>query len=195
MSAIAVPPDRSTLSNTAAAVLGMIALGARSGYEIRRAAELSVRFFWALGPPQVYAQLKALEAEGLIAGRDEARGERPRRHFTLTDEGHQALRSWVTDPAGTGAMELRDPELLRLFFADVVDHDAARARIGQMRRRSQEALATFDREILPAAARAGAAGSHFPGHVAQFGRELHEFIAAWCDRVEQTLDADEPRRS
>ena len=191
MSAIAAPPDRSILPNTAAAVLGMVALGARSGYEIRRAAELSLRFFWALGPPQIYAQLKALEADGLIAGRDEARGERPRRHFTLTDEQRQALRSWVTDPAQAGAMELRDPELLRLFFADVVDHDAARARIGQIRRRSHEALAGFDRDILPAAAAASQAGAHFPGHVARFGRELHEFIAAWCDRVEQTLDADE----
>src|SRR4028118_1276247 len=56
----------------------MIARGARSGYEIRRAAELSVRFFWALGPPPVYAQLTALEADGLIAGRHHARGE-PRR--------------------------------------------------------------------------------------------------------------------
>jgi PadR family transcriptional regulator AphA len=194
MSAIAVPSDRSTLSNTAAAVLGMIALGARSGYEIRRAAELSVRFFWALGPPQVYAQLKALEADGLIAGSDEARGERPRRHFRLTDAGHEALRTWVTEPAEGGAMELRDPELLRLFFADVVDHDAARARVDQIRRRSHEALRTFDHEILPAAARAQEAGSRFPGHVAEFGRELHEFIAGWCDRVERSLEADERRR-
>ena len=107
-----------SLSNSAAAVLGMVALGARSGYEIRRAAELSLRFFWALGPPQIYAELKRLEQEGLITGRDDARGGRARRLYEITPAGEQALQAWLTDPDDVGALELRDPELLRLFFAD-----------------------------------------------------------------------------
>src|SRR3954465_11421430 len=82
------------LANAAAAVLGMVALGARSGYEIRRAAELSLRFFWALGPPQIYAELGRLEEAGLVAGQDESRGRRARRTYAITKAGERALGPW-----------------------------------------------------------------------------------------------------
>src|SRR5919199_3710954 len=88
--------SRASLSNSAAAVLGMIALGARSGYEIRRAAELSLRFFWALGPPQIYAELSRLEEAGLITGQDDSRGRRPRRRYEVTARGRAALRQWAS---------------------------------------------------------------------------------------------------
>jgi DNA-binding PadR family transcriptional regulator len=176
-----------TLSNTSAAVLGMIVLGARSGYDIRRATERSVRFFWALGPPQIYAELKRLEGDGLIAGRDEARGERARRVFEATPAGEDALRAWVTDAGEVGALELRDPELLRLFFADAIDADQTTERVRAMRRRSERALELFGSEIEPAAERTRQDGAEFPAHVARFGRELHEFIVGWCDRLEDEL--------
>jgi DNA-binding PadR family transcriptional regulator len=174
------------LPNTSAAILGMVVLGARSGYEIRRAAERSVRFFWALGPPQIYAELKRLETQGLIKGRDDARGGRARRSFEVTAAGTKALRRWLNDE-DAGTLELRDPELLRLFFADAVGRDDAIARVDVMRRRSQRALELFDREIAPAARRTREAGAEFPQHVAAFGRELHEFIVGWCGRLEATL--------
>ena len=175
------------LSNTTAAVLGMVVLGARTGYEIRRAVDRSVRFFWALGPPQIYAELKRLEAAGLVAGRDEARGQRPRRAYEPTPEGRAALRAWVADADDVGALELRDAELLRLFFADAAGDDTAAERLRLMRRRSEEMLELFRREIEPAAARAADSGAQYPPRVAQFGRELHEFIVAWCERVEKEL--------
>ena len=176
------------LSNTSAAVLGMVVLGARSGYEIRRAAERSVRFFWALGPPQIYAELKRLDAAGLITGRDDARGERARRTFEPTEAGEEALRAWLTDGDDVGTLELRDPELLRLFFADAVDREDAIARVRLMRRRSEQALEHFRREIAPAAARTREGGAGFPEHVAAFGQELHGFIIGWCDRLGATLE-------
>ena len=177
----------SGISNTCAAVLGMVALGARSGYEIRRAVERSVRFFWALGPPQIYAELKRLEAAGLIAGTDDARGDRPRRTYAITPEGEAALRDWVTDADDVGALELRDPELLRLFFADAVGDEAAAERVRIMRLRSERMLEHFRREIEPAAARTRETGATFPDLVAQFGRELHEFMVERCERLEREL--------
>ena len=174
------------LTPTAAAVLGMIGLGATSGYEIRRAAERSVRFFWALGPPQVYAELKRLEAAGLIRGADRPRGDRARRVFEVTAAGREALERWLTsdDP---GSLELRDSDLLRLFFADAAGPEAALDRVAQMRRRSEDMLQRFRHDILPAADRTRHAGAEFPAHVARFGEELHEFIAGWCARLQAEL--------
>ena len=178
------------LSNTAAAVLGMVAAGLRSGYEIRRGVGRSVRFFWALGPPQIYAELKRLEAAGLIRGDDQPRGDRARRVFEVTAAGRRALRDWVVRDE-TATLELRDSDILRLFFADAAGAGAAREHVERIRRRSEAMLAHFDREILPAATRGREAGAEFPEHVARFGRELHEFIVEWCDRLHGRLATEE----
>ena len=183
-----------SLTNTAAAVLGLVVLGAESGYEIRRSAERSVRFFWTLGPPQIYAELKRLEADGLVEGRDDARGGRARRAYAATPAGEEALRSWFAADEDA-ALELRDPELLRLFFADAVEPDAARRQVDAMRRRSERSLEQFRREITPAAERARETGAEFPGHVAAFGREFHEFIIGWCERMDATLASEAERTS
>jgi len=43
-------------------MLGMVRLGARSGYAIKRAADASTRFFWPTSLAQVYPALGRLEA-------------------------------------------------------------------------------------------------------------------------------------
>ena len=50
-------------------VLGMVGLGARSGYEITRTVEHSIRFFWTISPAQVYPSLAKLQRAGLLIGR------------------------------------------------------------------------------------------------------------------------------
>lgn len=169
------------LSNSAAAVLGMLALGARSGYAIRRAAELSLRFFWALGPPQIYAELSRLEEAGLIAGRDDSQGRRRRRRYEPTARGRSALASWVTSrqPA---PLELRDALLLQLFFADCAGPAEVAALLARMRERSLHALAAFDDRIMPEAAETERRGFGQPKLVAEFGVALHRFIVAWCEQ-------------
>src|SRR4051794_26996301 len=171
------------VGNAGAAVLGMIALGARAGYEIKRAGERSLRFFWALGPPQIYAELKRLEASGLIAGADDARGQRPRRTFELTAAGRRALHAWLTR-ADADPLELRDPEMLRVFFADALAPEELRAQVARMRERAEQTIARFEREIVPAAERTAEHGHAYPREVARFGLELQRLMLDWCERLE-----------
>ena len=171
------------VGNAGGAVLGMIALGARSGYEIKRAGERSLRFFWALGPPQIYAELKRLEAAGLIAGAEDARGQRPRRTFELTAAGRQALRAWLTR-ADPEPLVLRDPELLRLFFADALTPEEVLAQVARIRERATQTIARFEREIMPAAERTADRGHLYPREVARFGLELQRLMLDWCERLE-----------
>lgn len=170
----------SALSKSAAAVLGMVTLGARSGYEIRRAAELSLRFFWALGPPQIYAELSRLEKAGLVAGRDDSRGRRPRRRYEATSRGRSALSHWATSDQ-PAPLELRDALLLQLFFADAADPTDVTELLTRLRERSVRALDAFDELIMPAAAQTERRGFGQPKAVAEFGRAFHRFIVDWCD--------------
>src|SRR4051794_17754949 len=68
-------------------ILGLLALGPRSGYEIKATVDRSTRFFWAASYGQIYPELRRLERDGLIEGEDAPNGARPRRVYRLTDAG------------------------------------------------------------------------------------------------------------
>src|SRR5919108_6206301 len=115
-------PER-PLTPSSYVVLGMLGLGARTGYDVRRAVELSARFFWTISPVQIYPELKRLETAGMVEGHDDPRGGRPRRAYQLTDRGHAALEDWLAADEEL-TYELRDLGMLKLFFADAAPDDA-----------------------------------------------------------------------
>jgi DNA-binding PadR family transcriptional regulator len=127
------------LSKSAYVVLGMIATGRRSGYQMSRTAKHATRFFWATSDGQIYPQLKKLADAGLITGEREADGGRERIVYSLTDEGRAALHEWLTTPARP-VVELRDEGLLRLFFADELSVGELRAQLALMRLRHERGL-------------------------------------------------------
>ncbi len=174
------------LSVNAYVVLGLVRLGSRSGYEIKRAAEASTRFFWALSPPQIYSELAALERSKLLRGRESPRGGRQRRVYELTPAGEQALRDWLRAP-GEQTMEVRDIALLKLFFADVLTPAEVLEQVDTMRQRSQAALERFQAQIIPLAERTDDAGAHFPLVAARYAERMHQWIIAWCDELEAEL--------
>ena len=103
------------------AVLGLIGLKPRSGYDIKRIVDNSIRHFWAASPGQIYPELKRLERAGWIEGDDVPRGGRPRRVYRITTAGSAALQGWL---AGYETrVELRDESLLRIFFSDAAPRE------------------------------------------------------------------------
>src|SRR4051794_16363263 len=92
-------------------ILGLLQLGPRSGYEIKQVVDRSTRFFWAASYGQIYPELRRLEGEGLIEGKDAPTGGRARRVFRLTRAGRKALTGWLTSE-GELTVELRDESLL-----------------------------------------------------------------------------------
>src|SRR5437588_12221680 len=103
------------LTPTGRVILGMIALGKRTGYDRKQLVDSSTRHFWAASYGQIYPELRRLEQQGLIRGRSEPTGERARKVYELTDAGTQALRDWLG--AGEEPLyEVRDEGLLKLVF-------------------------------------------------------------------------------
>ena len=68
LSRLSRPSVTPELGAPAYVVLGMVRLGARSGYEIKQAVENSIRFFWTISQAQIYPSLQLLEQAGLITG-------------------------------------------------------------------------------------------------------------------------------
>ena len=107
------------LTNTSYLLLGMVALGPMSGYDIKQMADGSTRHFWQISYGQIYPELKALEKAGMVQAAGAARGSRRRTVHQLTAAGTEALTDWISDAAVT-PVELRDEMLLKLFFSDSV---------------------------------------------------------------------------
>src|SRR3954452_17926087 len=101
-------------SPTAYVVLGMLRLGKRTGYDIKKLVDKSTRFFWAASYGQIYPELKRLEEAGLIRGEADPRDGRQRRAYELTKEGDEALDEWLRDPDDI-TIDTRDSALLKLF--------------------------------------------------------------------------------
>jgi DNA-binding PadR family transcriptional regulator len=172
----------------------MLALGARTGYDVRRAVELSARYFWTISPVQIYPALKQLEAAGLATGRDDPSSPRRRRTYKLTPAGRAALRAWVDDEE-EAPVELRDLGLLKLFFADTTEPASAIAHCRRLAARNERMLERFRTEILPAAeAHAAATGNRFPLLTAQLGHDETRWLAERYARLADELTSTARRR-
>jgi len=109
-----------SLPPSAYVVLGLLDVyGACTPYDLKRWLETSVGYFWSFPRAQLYVEPQRLAALGLVEEVREPTG-RHRRHFSITPSGRQALRDWIGSGESAPA-ELRDPGLLKLFFARAVD--------------------------------------------------------------------------
>ncbi|MFC7050457.1 PadR family transcriptional regulator [Emcibacter nanhaiensis] len=107
-------------SRTLYAILGFLCSKPRSGYDIKKAIEKSVGFFWSESYGQIYPMLKKLEAEGLaVRVKEEEPSSRRRQRYAITDKGKQVLADWIKEDADYGGF--RNELLLKLFFGSTVD--------------------------------------------------------------------------
>jgi PadR family transcriptional regulator, regulatory protein AphA len=191
----AKPPthaDDPALGAPAYVVLGMLRLGARSGYEIKQAVELSIRYFWTISQAQIYPSLERLERAGLVHGRSDPQGRRPRRVFEITEAGQAALEGWLRRDEPM-ALELRDVGLLKLFFADALDQDDAGRLLLAVKRRSEERVAAL-RAIAPAAQLLEDDGNAHPLLTLRIGIAYHQAMIDQCEEFGRSLGRTSQRQ-
>src|SRR3981081_424827 len=104
------------LTATGRVILGMLALGKHTGYDIKQLVDKATRHFWAASYGQIYPELRRLEEQGLVRGRPEPSGRRARTAYELTDTGRAALRGWL-ESTEEPVFELRCETMLKLFFS------------------------------------------------------------------------------
>lgn len=166
------------LSPTANVILGMLAWGPRSGYDIKAAVDYSVRFFWAASYGQIYPELRRLSDAGLVEGKAEAESGRRRTVYRLTATGKRALEDWLAQEPQT--FETRDEGLLKLFFADAAPETAA-ASLDAKRRYHEAKLKQL--RAIEASGKPGGC----PLVVLRFGIESSEWMVDWCTREAERL--------
>ncbi len=170
-------------------MLGMLRLGARSGYAIKKTADLSTKYFWPTSLAQVYPELARLENAGLVRRSDDPHGARTRSAYELTEEGEAALQAWLRSPR-QAPVQVRDEGLLRLFFTDALPPEDQIAVIRRVRESDQAAASWIRTEIAPLADAARRTGTRFPALVAELSADIYSYSAEWLARLEAELEAE-----
>jgi DNA-binding PadR family transcriptional regulator len=184
----AMGSDPIKLTPTSYLILGMVRLGISSGYAIKKVADRSTQHFWPTSLALVYPELARLENAGLLSRRDDPQGGRNRSAYAITDDGETALRAWLRSPVLAPA-QMRDEALLRLFFADALDHEDQLRLVRMLRERNQNLVNELRSEIIPRAEEfAGAGGPRYLAISARFLGDFMAYAEGWLARLEKKLD-------
>ena len=168
------------LTPTGRVILGMIAKGVRSGYEIKQLVDKSTRHFWAASYGQIYPELRRLEEDGLIEGRADPSGARVRMVYELTPRGERALQDWLFSEQAL-VYELRDEGMLKLFFSDL-EPESALNTVRAMRTQHEQ-----KHEQLRLIQAAGGHMSTGPGLALDIGLGVTGWLIEWCKATEARL--------
>lgn len=139
----------SKVNRTEYAVLGLLAMGARTGYDIKKMVEETISHFWNESFGHIYPVLRRLHERGWVSKTAEVEQGRNRYVYALTDAGQVALQAWFKEPISP--TPLRNELLLKLFFGRFASTDALREQVQAHQIRQQEgyALITSILQQLP----------------------------------------------
>jgi DNA-binding PadR family transcriptional regulator len=122
-------------------VLGLLASGESSGYDLSRAAARSIGYMWAPSRSQIYKVLPRLVAAGYAESREvEQHGRPDKAIYRITPAGLDALRAWVE----TVEDESLGVYVMKLFFAWTASPEAAREQLALYRSQAERHLAEFE---------------------------------------------------
>ena len=113
-----------------------------SGYLLRQRFEGSVGSFWSATQSQIYRELHALEADGMVAVKlKKGSGKPDRKEYSLTKAGRQRLDAWLREPLDP--IQLRHPLLLKFVFAAEVPPSELDRVLAEYDRRLQATLGEY----------------------------------------------------
>jgi PadR family transcriptional regulator, regulatory protein AphA len=172
------------MSTTEGAVLGLLAEGKRSGYDLAKLAEESLAYLWTPSRSQVYKVLPRLAAAGFARVREiEQQGRPDKAVYEITAAGLEALRTWL-DEVEDEPVGGRVVFALKLFLCDFASPGTALAQLSAYRRFLEERLERYERiEARIADTEAG-----YPALVLRHGLTRVRATLRWVDEATAELE-------
>ena len=99
-------------------ILGFLNYKPMSGYDLVKAFESSLEFFWHAQNSHIYLELKKLEKKGYICGETIIQSERPtKKIFSITDAGREAFINWLAEGNEEDVTHFKSTFLIKVFFS------------------------------------------------------------------------------
>lgn len=122
-------------------VLGLLAFwGPLSGYDMKRLFDHVLSPMWGAAQSQIYKELRRMKELGWVEMEREEQEARPdRKMYSITEQGHAALRKWQAQPPEV--FQLRDELLLKVLFGTF-------AAPGDIAQNLRSSIATHEMRLL-----------------------------------------------
>jgi DNA-binding PadR family transcriptional regulator len=179
------------------ALLGLLARGDQTGYQLSHGLKDPVSFFWHAQHSQIYPELARLESLGLVQHRLIEQTERPdKKVYSLTKSGRETLQQWLeTDP---GVPKVRDEIVLKAYSLWLSTPEVGVQMMRDHAKAHAERQAEFERRLEHLRAKAGQEiwqpGSRwFSIHaVLRRGIGYEREYAEWCEWMAESLSRNRP---
>lgn len=171
------------LNATAASLLGFLHEGPKTGWDLVATAQDRIGKFWSVTTSQVYRELAAMEAAGLIEAGE--KGPRDRKPYTLTDGGRRAFADWIAREPGPE--NIRFPLLLSVTFGGHLPPDRLAEMLATHRAAHERQLAEYEQ----VAALDG--GDPYFAATLDFGVFYERAVLDWFDHVGDRLTGPDPQ--
>ena len=146
------------------AILGFLNYHPYSGYDLKKAFDVSIRHFWPADQSQIYRTLGRLTEQGWAEVEVIEQTERPdRKVYSITPPGRKALRSWLTE--SLPQQETRSAALIQVFFAGQLTDEEILAKFEEATQGMRMILGRY--EQVP---------HEIEGYVAEIGSPREEFF-------------------
>ena len=125
------------------AILGLLSRENLSGYDLTQRMKGPVGYFWSARHSQIYPELARLEDGGYVTHSVIEQKERPdKKVYEITEEGLEALKSWVTQPPMP--RPTRDELTLKTYSVWLADPEEATRLYREEELRHEEQLAHYE---------------------------------------------------
>lgn len=167
------------MNATAASLLGFLHERPMSGWDLLTTAQMLIGDFWTVTRSQVYRELAAMEAAGLVVAGPP--GPRERRPYDITDAGRAAFRQWLDQPPGSE--QIRYPLLLTIAFGRHLSPE----RLGQF---VKEHRSIHEQRLAGYRSLRADAGDHLDAYATatlDFGIRYEAAVLDWFDHLPPEL--------
>lgn len=129
-------------------ILGFLWNKDLSGYELKKAFDISCTFIWSANQGQIYRTLENMLKKGLVDITETAPGLRhEKKTYCITKQGRAALKSWLEEETLTES-PVRNEALLKLFHMAKADPDRAVAQVDKLIATKKQIAAIFDQMTI-----------------------------------------------
>ncbi|GAA4535373.1 PadR family transcriptional regulator [Pseudonocardia xishanensis] len=168
------------------ALLGLLAVQPRSGYELTKVFEQDLgRYAWQAGHTSIYPELNRMAEKGLVEVTSE--GARGSRTYAVTDEGRAELRTWLLSPPSQG--KVRNEQVLRMFMLSALEPADALVVLRRIEETTDRTAAEL-RRVREAEPDALTGPEGFGQLAAEYGLRQYEAVRDWAAWAIERLERE-----
>ncbi|WP_236791042.1 PadR family transcriptional regulator [Amycolatopsis sp. GM8] len=128
------------------ALLALLDAGPMTGYELAKQFDQSADRVWHASHPQIYTELRRLEADDLVVADEQPRGTKAvKRAYRLTGDGGRELRRWVSEVEPPS--RVRDAAYLKATYFEYAEPETVRRHFEQHRAHHEDQVRRWERHI------------------------------------------------